>query len=141
MERQILFRGKTQNKKWVYWNEYGELVGIGGKNRTRYEYHRTQNSTSYYYSVQSLKDSNLLIKYTVGQFTGLTDKNGKKIFENDILLKGLEKVVVKWNSNQCRWGIYSNGFEISGFNESTKNYFEVIGNIHDNTELLQGAKQ
>ena len=78
-----------------------------------------------------------VIPETVGQFTGLTDKNGKKIFEGDILLKGFEKVLVKWNANQCRWGIYSNNYEICGFNESTQGYFEVIGNIYDNSELLE----
>ena len=74
---------------------------------------------------------------TVGQYTGLCDKNGKKIFEGDILLKGFEKVLVKWNANQCRWGIYSNNYEICGFNENTQGYFEVIGNIYDNHELLK----
>lgn len=119
--REILFRGKRAgDNKWVYGfvvNGAHSIIGV-------YE----DGNCFCFESV---------IPETVGQYTGLKDKNGTKIFEGDILLKGFEKVLVKWNSNQCRWGIYSNGYEISGFNESTKNYFEVIGNIHDNKNFLE----
>ena len=68
---------------------------------------------------------------TVGQYTGLTDKNGKKIFEGDIL--------------KSAWGykgavdfediLYAKGECL--FNEEC----EIIGNIHDNPELLKGGEQ
>lgn len=123
--REILFKGKrVDNGEWTEgylfksWNKVFLLWGMTGDCPNMEE----------------------VIPETVGQYTGLTDKNGKKIFEGDILLKGFEKVLVKWNANQCRWGIYSNNYEICGFNESTQGYFEVIGNIYDNSELLEVGK-
>ncbi len=123
--REILFKGKrVDNGEWTEgyffksWDKVFLLWGMTGDSPNMEE----------------------VIPETVGQYTGLTDKNGKKIFEGDILLKGFEKVLVKWNANQCRWGIYSNNYEICGFNESTQGYFEVIGNIYDNSELLEVKK-
>lgn len=119
--REILFRGKrVDNSEWV---EGFYLVLPTGET-----------------VILSNKGYAKVIPETIGQYTGLCDKNGNKIFEGDILLKGFENVSVKWNSNQCRWGIYSDGYEICGFNESTQGYFEVIGNIHDNPELLRVGK-
>ncbi len=78
-----------------------------------------------------------VVPETVGRYTGLTDKNNNHIFEADILRKGFECFVVKWNSNQCRWGLFDkHDFEVSGFNEHTKNYLEIVGNIYDNPKLL-----
>ena len=126
MMREILFRGKKiDNDEWTY--------GF-------YFEHSIDGQKDSYIKYQTFDEgfvTNEVVADTVGQYTGLTDKNGKKIFEGDILLKGFEKVLVKWNANQCRWGIYSNNYEICGFNESTQGYFEVIGNIYDNSELLE----
>ena len=123
--REILFKGKrVDNGEWTEgylfksWDKVFLLWGMTGDSP----------------NMEEVKPE------TVGQYTGLTDKNGKKIFEGDILLKGFEKVLVKWNADQCRWGIYSNNYEICGFNESTQGYFEVIGNIYDNSELLEVEK-
>lgn len=78
-----------------------------------------------------------VIPETVSQFTGLTDKYKKKIFEGDIITKGFESYEVRWNSEQVRWGIYSNNFEVAGFTKFSESYFEVIGNVYDNKELLE----
>lgn len=79
-----------------------------------------------------------VIPETVGQFTGLTDKNSKKIFEGDIIAKGFELYEVRWNPEQVRWGIYLDNYEVAGFTKFSESYFEVVGNIYDNRELLNG---
>lgn len=81
---------------------------------------------------------------TVGQYTGLTDKNGKKIFEGDIVERF-------WFGKECTYRIdYENdtasfiGNCVCGLKFTTFDYdaceFEVIGNIYDNPELLEAQK-
>ena len=79
---------------------------------------------------------------TIGQFTGLTDNNGNKIFEGDIV-EGAD-----FTAEDGGYGVVSFvdvAFEVNGNNVTGtfhENYwggeFEVIGNIHDNPELLEG---
>jgi uncharacterized phage protein (TIGR01671 family) len=73
---------------------------------------------------------------TVGQFTGLTDKNGKKIFEGDIVrIEDFANAVVKWREDIACWTLQ--GYIIGNTWDSSM--LEVIGNIHDNPELLEGG--
>lgn len=136
--REILFRGKTYSGKWIYGDlvqntEDKEVLIISAVGTDKYRY-------------------KIVIPETVGQFTGLTDKNGKKIFEGDILRPfDDEIVVVSWIDCYSTLGLRTyttvtvkkRGKEISeNFNglaslwdyDLAKN--EIIGNIHDNKELL-----
>ena len=84
---------------------------------------------------------------TIGQYTGLTDKNGKKIFEGDIIKhnnnsdNGFDIGKVYWDETRSQWRRTS----IGNFHDSSFTYvmsrsceYEIIGNIHDNPELLKG---
>lgn len=139
MNRDILFRGKQRtNGEWVF----GHFYESRGNGKNVYRIYKWQ--TFKHYTVDP---------ETVGQYTGLTDKNGKKIFEGDIIkqilaLNGREKAVISVieygisyaYSNVCgicqRFRDGSGTSMLSVGNESGVVCCEVIGNIHDNPELL-----
>jgi uncharacterized phage protein (TIGR01671 family) len=79
-----------------------------------------------------------VIRATVGQFTGLTDKNNKKIFEGDIV-----RAMMDWGPAGMKESVVDIGFKrLQGYRW---NYFdldtiEVIGNVYDNPELLEAQK-
>lgn len=124
--RDILFRGKrVDNGEWVYgW--YAPLVC---NDRT---------------VIPSIKDSNgsdwRVEQGTVGQFTGLCDKNGKKIFESDIVKVtiGLQGYKSTYSSVNCTVEFRSDNCGIAAFYPFTNSdtiETEVIGNIYDNKEV------
>ena len=127
MNREILFRGKrTDNGEWVE----GYLCECHHKDTGKYDY-----------AIQEMFENGYImhevIPETVGQYTGLTDKNGKKIFEGDIC-----KHRSNYSGNTVISVVtYTDGHflalvcENSGFELSEK--LEVIGNIHDNPELVE----
>lgn len=146
MNRKILFRGKrVDNGEWVYGflvcanyiDELTQKVCYDGQEEIRY-------CTVEHYQV----DTN-----TVGQFTGLCDKNGTKIFEGDIIMvkrldDGKEAIFsihigeyTEANTSDKNIGVYAlldDGITI-GVNDIIEchDLFCVIGNIHDNPELLE----
>ena len=127
--REILFRGKrVDNGEWFY--------GFYGKSGEK-AYIIYDNDIAVAYI--SMKE---VIPETVGQYTGLTDKNGTRVFEGDIILWGLAPCVAKYDTENARFMFYENGKYLkNGFNKDTMEMKEVIGNIHDNPELLSGEIQ
>ena len=130
--REILFRGQIRKK--------GERVTIGGEpvdSKWIYGGIFVANTESDRCIITSYDDFK---KYpvhadTVGQFTGLTDRNGTKIFEGDILkhLGGL--FLVEYDENLARFlAKKPNGI----FTSTVFYYCEIVGNVHDNPELLRG---
>ena len=134
MSREILFRGKRKdNGEWVE-GDYARIKD--GANPLEY----------YIYGKGKVNPE------TVGQYTGLTDKNGKRIFEGDILhivsytcdYDFKTSVGAKYGYTS---GLYVDGdFDGGDFNEigfafdywsNEDAEVEVIGNIHDNPELLE----
>lgn len=131
--RTIKFRGKvTKTKQWVY----GDLlhVGNGCIITTNSELGETLPDGDIGLAY-SLDEFAVVIPETAGQFTGLLDKNGK--YEGDILQEiGSDKtVLVVYEAPQFCYADNSFGYKFLNHPEN----YTVIGNIHDNPELLKGG--
>ena len=142
--REILFRGKrTINGDWVY----GDFVRGNERKSLR------DSIFVYDSETQSFNDYEINPS-TLGQYTGLTDKNRKRIFEGDILhiakiadgiggyyqppLDYPVNVVVKWDLCAWMWETLFDDKSYITFPDAWCHYeCEVIGNVHDNTELLE----
>lgn len=129
--REILFRGKSiEDNKWVYGDLIREKKSFG-KICTRI--YRTTNNGWELIDVDSK---------TVGQYTGLNDKNGNKIFEGDIVdfpdrSDSESYGVVEYDTNETEFGIvYDSIYEGLGRQYHSRD-IEIIGNIFDNPELLE----
>lgn len=159
--REILFRGKRLDSgEWVtsgniirFNPEDGEIpVFIPGKNEDCTCVHDADDNILSFEKANYYK----VDPDTVGQFTGLTDKNGTKIFEGDILRPfDNEMVVVSWIDHYSTLGLMvyaTNTIKKKGREKIEThtgmamlcdyelNEYEVIGNIHDNPELLCGKE-
>ena len=124
--REILFRGKRlDNGKWVEGSLIGEDTIVG----KIVEFEEDYFCSEFWYKVDP---------ETVGQFTGITDRDGAKIFEDDIFKIGAEEGVftVKFDYG-CFLAYDGNGEQVGILSELSTMFVKVIGNIHDNKGLLK----
>lgn len=127
--REILFRGKRIDKcGWAYGGYYIVPDGEGGA------IHRIAESDCEKYEYNDI----MVDPSTVGQDTGLTDKNGKKIFEGDIVEYKGRILQVEYSEKYASFFFHNNG-SVTGecISTNTKEYAEVIGNIIDSPQFLE----
>ena len=143
--REILFRAKTVDDNC--WH-YGDIFHSSA-NPSQTRIHDYENHVNF----EAIED-------TLGQYTGLTDKNGMKIFEGDILSSDRYPYTsdgnqnyyaeVVWFDNCPAFGLYTfkspksvvrGVAEGSEFIEDDLSDMEVVGNIYDNPELLGGVNK
>ena len=137
--REILFRGKNAKGEW----EYGNLLIQSNDTSSDYLYQIVPISLH-----EKVSPFDFVIPETVGQYTGLTDKNGKKIFEGDIVKaetyngKYYEEVVgtIIYIPAHMAFGIYNEQEREIDIIDTGYHNLEIIGNIHDNPKLLEDMK-
>lgn len=141
--KEILFRGKSidkhrNNGEWVYGgiihqtDFYGDTVD---------DYYIMDGTVTIDYDIG---DREQVAPETIGQFTGLLDKNGNKIFEGDIVYDYCQEknLVILWDNETCRF-VRSETVNVkdkqwySITNMSNQDGYKVVGNIFENPELLE----
>lgn len=136
MNRPIKFRGKSIfDERWLY----GDLVHSSDMMRCAI----LVNDKNCY-------DECEVISSTIGQFTGLYDKNGKEIYEGDIVRQKddshlyvviIPHMNVYYASIEVRNGEVYGGFPLHPLVSQDRKSIEIMDNIHDNSELLKGGEK
>lgn len=149
--REIKFRGKNlKTKEWVYgdllqWNDGETAIGVHGQFiDDGYHFNENYDKTPY------------VDETTVGQYTGLKDKNGKEIYEGDLIKAPSGRIYAvifsTWKHEEKReflkiidiyehtgWCISLDGVNPCELLDSEVCQGSVIGSVYDNPELLKGG--
>ena len=147
--REILFRGKPKDKtdyyvfKAINWDNCENGFVFGPLIISKDKYYICVSEIFFQKTIINNGTASMteVISETVGQYTGLTDKNGKKIFEGDILR--FENADGEFSNYETIW--FGNGWEVIQNGSQCADELDiffcersaVIGNIHDNPELLK----
>lgn len=126
--REILFRGKrVGNGEWIF----GSLIDDGG------DCHIAEK--------EDIQKAFLVYPESVGQFTGMRDTSGQKVFEGDIIVptkpSNIPPLEVVFDVAEGQFAVrecrkYYHG-TLATFGRITDNHYKVIGNMWDNPELLE----
>ena len=159
--REIVFRGKRlDNGEWVYGWPFADTADCSLKKAGKCV---CPHDGSKYFIVEWVDDyheyeERQVIPNTVGQYTGLKDKNGERVWEGDILhiariadgLGGYYQppldypvnVVVKWDLCAWMWETLCDDKRYITFPDAWCHYeCEIIGNVHDNPEFIKEEAQ
>lgn len=153
MNREILFRGKrVDNGEWIYGSLLKLTTGYYISLENNY-YNEIDVDLGEKLTINALWEDNDFYAIhieTIGQYTGLCDKEGNKIFEGDIFeLKSPDKILylVEWHDTGFMARQYSkfrNKYVKTGswvgLLGYCKGHMKKVGNIHDNPELLKEKK-
>ena len=136
--RENLFKAKRKdNGKWIegYYQKRYDLLG----NEEHLIFHVDSHTVWEYAEIDT---------ETLCQFTGLRDKNGKRIWENYILMAHLDESYPEDTTYETiEWGVAgwvtheANSVDRQYLDEFDLEHFEVVGNIFDNKELLQEERK
>lgn len=128
--RTIKFRGKRiVNGDWIYGDLFREIALTPTGRKIKFE-------LSGFWAIQTETPDGIksysVDPDTIGQFTGLNDKNGKEIYEGDIVsveaIKSRINKVVEWNDTKACWYcVGETSIDLYAFSNC-----EVIGNVYDN---------
>lgn len=141
----IKFRGRTKDETWVK-GQYCKMVQDCYVVRHTIITSFTIDELDWYHP---MIDYDEVDEKTIGQFTGLKDKNGIEIYEGDIITTDLERnyLIVEYrngafmlNCNDGEEDYYDIFFSTYEEPKEVYKYGEVIGNIYDNPELMEVEK-
>lgn len=155
--RELLFRGKqVTDGEWVIGGIYINTDGkphIVGKARYRPDTRDWDTAEYYENNPHCITACIEVIPETVGQFTGMVDKNGQKIFEGDIIARenyynAIHRALIGYDHasfvyfNTSKAFYKDIPFVIDDCEDCiNEDNYEIVGNIHDNPELLDAYRK